>query len=95
MLSIRAEDVRIPREAREAVARHEPVRVLSHGQPAFTIIHPDDEPAEDSGAEPGRPLYEALDILAAGPMPDPDFARDMEAVLAEVGSMPEDPWEQS
>ena len=29
------------------------------------------------------------------PLPDPGFAEDMEAVLAEVGPVPEDPWARS
>ncbi len=34
-------------------------------------------------------------MLAAGPMPDPDFAADMEKVLREVGVAPDDPWARS
>ena len=42
MTTIRAEDVRIPRHAREAVARHERVTVMNRERPAFVIVHPDD-----------------------------------------------------
>jgi hypothetical protein len=95
MITIRAEDVRIPRLARDAVARHEHVQVMSHDRPAFVIVHPDDDPATAHAAPRGRPLREALTLLAAGPAPDPDFARDMEDVHASVGRVPEDPWAQS
>lgn len=95
MTTIRAEEVRIPRLAREAVARHEHVLVISHDRPAFVIVHPDDDPAGAHAVPRGRPLREALALLAAGPAPDPDFAADMEAVRADVGPVPEDPWARS
>jgi hypothetical protein len=95
MTTINAEEVRIPRRAREAVARHEHVLVVSHDRPAFVIVHPDDDPAGVHAVPRGRPLHEALALLAAGPTPDPGFAEDMEAVLADVGSVPEDPWARS
>ncbi len=93
---IRAEEVRIPRHAREAVARHEPVFVENRGLPVFVIVHPDDSPvaAYPSGRR-GRPLGEALALLAGAALPDPGFAEDMEAVLAEVGPAPDDPWARS
>ena len=95
MNTIRAEEVRIPRHVREAVARHERVIVLNHEQPAFVIMHPDDAAADSPGARRGRSLREALGLLAGAAPPDPDFADDMEAVLADVGSTPDDPWAPS
>lgn len=95
MTTINAEEVRIPRRAREAVARHERVLVVSHDRPAFVIIHPDDDPAGVRAGGRGRPLREALALLAAGPSPDPGFAEDMEAIVAGAGSVPEDPWARS
>jgi hypothetical protein len=96
MTTIRAEDVRIPRHAREAVARHEPVFVENRERPVFVIVHPDDNPfATHPFGRRGRPLAEALDLLAGAALPDPGFAEDMEAVLAEVGPVPEDPWARS
>lgn len=95
MTTIRAEEVRIPRLAREAVARHEHVLVISHDRPAFVIVHPDDDPSGAHAAPRGRPLREALALLAAGPNPDPNFAEDMEAVRADTGPAPEDPWARS
>lgn len=95
MMTIRAEEVRIPRHAREAVARHERVVVVNHERPAFVIVHPDDTAAESLAARRGRPLREALGLLAAAALPDPDFADDMEAVLANVGPAPDDPWARS
>ena len=92
MTTIRAEEVRIPRHAREAVARHERVVVVSHERPAFVIMHPDDTTV---GSPPGRPLREALRLLADAALPDPSFADDMEAVLADVGPAPDDPWAHS
>jgi hypothetical protein len=92
---IRAEEVRIPRHAREAVARHERVVVVNHERPAFVIVHPDDTAARPPASRRGRPLSEALSLLASAAIPDPDFAEDMEAVLADVGPAPEDPWAHS
>ena len=95
MTTIRAEDVRIPRHAREAVARHEHVTVMNRERPAFVIVHPDDTTAGPPPARRGRPLREALGLLASVTLPDPGFADDMEAVLREVGRSPDDPWARS
>ncbi|MGH9107057.1 MAG: hypothetical protein ACRDZX_14735 [Acidimicrobiales bacterium] len=38
---------------------------------------------------------DALDRLANGPGPDPDFAADLEAVLRSVGGVPLVPWAPS
>jgi hypothetical protein len=100
METIRAEDVRIPRAAREAVARHEYVVVANRERPAFVLVHPDDVAAATRsplhvGAVRGRPLREALAELMASAQPDPAFADDMAAVLAEAGPIPDDPWAHS
>ena len=95
MTTIRAEDVRIPRHAREAVARHERVVVVNHERPAFIIMHPDDTAAASRATRRGRPLREALGLLAGAAPPDPGFADDMEAVLAQIGPVPNDPWARS
>lgn len=96
MMTIRAEDVRIPRRAREAVARHEKVTVMNRERPAFVIVHPDDtSTAAATPARRGRRLREALGILATVALPDPGFADDMEAVLADIGPAPDDPWARS
>jgi len=95
MTTIRAEDIRIPRHAREAVARHEQVTVMNRERAAFVIMHPDDTAAVSPPARRGRPLREALGILASAAPPDPGFADDMEAVLRDVGPTPDDPWARS
>lgn len=95
MTTIRAEEVRIPRHAREAVARHERVVVVNHERPAFVIMHPDDTTADPRPARRGRPLRDALRVLAGAALPDPGFADDMEAVLADIGPTPDDPWARS
>jgi hypothetical protein len=95
MTTIRAEEVRIPRHAREAVARHERVVVVNRERPTFIIMHPDDTAADSLTARRGRPLREALGLLADAALPDPGFADDMEAVLADVGPAPGDPWARS
>ncbi len=94
MTTLRAEEVRIPRHAREAVARHERVVVVNRERPAYVIVHPEDSVGWPA-ARPGRPLREALSLLAAAARPDPGFADDMEAVLADVGPAPDDPWARS
>lgn len=95
MTTIRAEEVRIPRHAREAVARHERVVVVNRERPAFVIMHPDDTAAGSRPLRRGRPLREALMLLAGVALPDPGFAEDMEAVLADIGPAPDDPWAHS
>jgi hypothetical protein len=99
MTTIPANDIRIPSVAREALARHEAVMVLSHGRPAYVLVTPD---AYESGHRPkagspsgGRRLRDALEILAAAPRPDPSFGDDLEAIQASAGPMPADPWERS
>jgi hypothetical protein len=95
MTTIRAEEVRIPRHAREAVARHERVVVVNRERPAYVIVHPDDTAVGSSVMRRGRPLREALGLLIAAALPDPAFADDMEAVLADIGPLPDDPWARS
>ncbi len=95
MTTVRAEEVRIPRHAREAVARHESVVVLNRERAAFVIVNPDDHAATSAPAPRGRPLREAIAMLAHGAAPDPAFAEDMEHVLGQVGSGPADPWAHS
>jgi hypothetical protein len=92
--TIKADEMRIPRRAREAVAHHEKVIVMNRERPAFVILHPDDH-GEASPQRHGRPLRDALARLAQAPSPDADFGADMEAVLRGVGPAPADPWEQS
>ena len=94
MHTIKAEEVRIPRRAREAVANHEEVVVLNRERPAFVIVHPD-EHRQEVPRRRGRPLRDALAALAHAGSPDPGFAEDMEAVLDSVGTVPADPWAQS
>jgi hypothetical protein len=99
MTTVPANDVRIPSAARAALARREPVMVLSHGRPAYVIVSPDDYEARgrtsgDSIVR-GRPLWEALEILRSAPSPDPEFGDDLEAIRAAAGAVPPDPWERS
>lgn len=93
MATIKAEEVRIPRRMRDAVARHEDVVVVNRERPVYVITHPDDHRA--SSPRRGRPLREALSLLAQAAPPDPAFAEDMEAVLDTVGPAPGDPWARS
>jgi hypothetical protein len=93
---IKAEEVRIPRRAREAVAHHEEVVVFNRERPAYVIVHPDDHAQAAAGSpRRGRPLRVALSLLAQVAPPDSAFAEDMEAVLDTVGPAPRDPWAQS
>jgi antitoxin (DNA-binding transcriptional repressor) of toxin-antitoxin stability system len=88
MSTIRAEDVRIPRWVREAIAKGEQVVVVNRERPAFVIVHPDEAPRR------GRPLSAALATLARVAGPDPAFAEDLAAVLADAPAAPPDPWER-
>jgi hypothetical protein len=94
--TIPANDVRIPAAAREALARHEAVMVLSHGRPVYVIVNPDVYEAEPAGSRiRGRRLRDAVAILADAPRPDPEFGNDLEAIRKSIGVMPSDPWERS
>ena len=93
MTEIKAEEVRIPRRAREAVAHREKVVVMNRERAAFLILHPDED--RRSTAVRGRRLRDALDALAQIAPPDEEFAADMKAVLAEVGTAPPGPWARS
>jgi PHD/YefM family antitoxin component YafN of YafNO toxin-antitoxin module len=98
MTTVHANDVRIPSAAREALARREVVMVLSHGRPAYVIVSPDEYEASHrpaAGRVVGRRLREALEMLAAAPLPDSQFGDDLEAIRASVGPMPANPWERS
>ena len=95
MKTIRADEVRIPRGARDAVAKHEEVVVLNRDRPTMVIVNPDDHGRGWEAAQRGRPLDEALARLRAAPLPDDAFARDLEAVVAAAGAIPADPWEPS
>jgi hypothetical protein len=94
MSTINADKVRIPRAVRDAVRRHEPVIVLNRDQAVMAIVHPDDLPQSPT-RRLGRPIGEIAALLANVPRPDPDFVKDMEAVRANVGETPEDPWARS
>lgn len=94
MATINADEVRIPRSVRDAVTRHEQVVVLNRERPVLAIVHPDDLP-QSSTKRRGRAVRDIASLLAGAPAPDPDFAKDMEAVLGSVGSAPEDPWQRS
>lgn len=95
MPTIKAEEVRIPRRVREAVAHHEEVVVVNRERPVFVIVHPDDRGKAMFSLRRGRPLWEALSLLAQAASPDPAFAQDMEAVLDTVGPAAGDPWARS
>jgi hypothetical protein len=95
MAAIKAEEVRIPRRARDAVAHHEEVVVFNRERPAYVIVHPDDHRQPAPSPRRGRPLREALSLLAQAAPPDLAFAEDMEAVLDSVGPVPADPWARS
>lgn len=95
MNTINADDVRIPRRARDALARHEEVVVLNRDRPVYVLRNPDDRMGASTPQRNGRPLREALAILAAAPMPDDLFGRDLQAIRESVGQMPADPWAHS
>lgn len=95
MTTIRADEVRIPRHARDALARHEEVVVLNRERPVYVIVNPADLVTAGTPARRGRPLREALALLAIAPPPDPAFGADIEQVRSSVGRVPEDPWAQS
>jgi hypothetical protein len=96
MTTVDANNVRIPVEAREALAKHEEVVVLHHGQPAYVIVNREDwTRANPKTPGRGRRLDEALEILTSAPLPDPAFGEDMTTIRELAGETPLDPWEPS
>lgn len=95
MTTVNADDVRIPRRAREALARHEEVVILNRDRPVYVLSNPDDRPPASGSLRTGRPLREAMAILATAPLPDDEFGRDLEAIRESIGPMPTDPWAHS
>lgn len=94
MTTINADEVRIPKPVRDAVARHERVVVLNREHPVLAIVHPDDLSAV--AAVPRGIRVRDLSLrLAAVPAPDEAFADDMAMVLGDVGVSPGDPWARS
>jgi hypothetical protein len=93
-VNIRSENVRIPLSARQALARHETVVVLSHGRPVYELNNSEDH-ARETTRPRGIPGRELIALLRRMPPLDEDFVRDMEAVRASVGPVPKDPWEPS
>jgi hypothetical protein len=80
VITLKAEEIRLPRRAREAVANHEEVVVFNRESAAYVIVHPDDR-GRATAPRRGRPLRDALALLAQAAAPDRAFAEDMEAVL--------------
>lgn len=95
MVTVRADEVRIPRHAREALARHEDVVVLNHERPTYVIVNSEDHAKASRPTPTRRPLREALAILCLAAPPDPSFAEDLEEILGAVGPTPNSPWEPS
>jgi hypothetical protein len=94
MATIQSENVRIPKSAREALARHETVVVLNRDRPAYVLLSPEHHRRSERH-QLGRPAREVIELLSGLPQSDPEFVADMEAVLASVGPLPADPWERS
>ena len=95
MKTVRANDVRIPAAAREALERHEEVLVVSHDRPAFVIVRASDHRSGGSLSPRGRRMVDAAALLARSPLPDEHLGDDLEAVRASTGPEPQDPWERS
>jgi hypothetical protein len=95
MNTINADDVRIPRRAREAVARHEEVVILNRDRPVYVLSNPDDRRSVSKPLRRGRPLREALAVLASAPLPDDLLGRDLESIRESTGPLPADPWARS
>lgn len=68
--------------------------VLNRERPVFVIVNPDDH-RRARGGRRGRLVSEAMEMLASAPLPDGDFGRELEEIIASAGSMPADPWAPS
>lgn len=93
--TINADDVRVPRRAREALARHEEVVVLNRDRPVYVLSNPEDRLRPSGQTGRGRPLRQAIGILAGAPLPDQRFGDDLRAVRDIIGAIPPDPWPPS
>lgn len=89
--NVNSDEVRIPRHAREAVARHETVVVFNRERPVVALVHPDDAPAS-APSQRGRNLRSLIKALRALPSPDEAFADDMTDVIRSEDITPENSW---
>jgi hypothetical protein len=92
MSAISSDQVRIPRRAREAVARHETVVVFNRERAVLALVHPDDVSPRPTFGRSVRAVAASLSRL---PEPDPAFASDMAEVMRSIGAVPGDPWARS
>lgn len=75
VIRVPGRDVRLPRQARDAVSRHCRVEVSNHGKPAFFVLHADDYALVEPILDRHR---RGLPVPVADLLTDDDFA-----VLAE------------
>lgn len=69
--------------------------MLNRERPVYIIVSPEERAPAALPGRRGRPLRDALALLADASAPDPAFAEDMERVLEGVGPNPDDPWARS
>jgi len=71
---------------------------VEHGGESFVIEREGHPVAElvppHSGVLRAR-WADVLSLLQTAPQPDPDFARDLEAIRQSAGALPSDPWAPS
>lgn len=91
MSNVNSDEIRIPRHAREAIARHETVVVFNRERPVVALVHPDDATAS-APSQRGRSLRSVIEALRVLPSPDEGFVDDMNEVIRSDGIVPEDPW---
>lgn len=83
------------RAARDAAAGAAEHVVGGHPEAALAHDHPEGDPIGVGCVRGDRAEREALGLLTIAASPDPEFADDMENVLADAGPIPDDPWARS
>lgn len=92
-MKLNAEEVRIPKKAREALLRHEKVVVLSHERPILAIVNIDDIQSDRSVGHFEKSFGVILNELRNIPFPDRDYFKELKDINEHQDLLPRDPWE--
>ncbi len=93
MLKLNAESIRIPKEAREAVLRHETVIISSHEHPILALVNVDDIQGKGGLDQVGKPFGAIVNELANIALPDLEYFEDLKNINCLQEQSPLNPWE--
>ncbi len=92
MLKLTAEDIRIPKIAREAILRHEKVIVSSHEYPILAILNIDDIGTDNNYDQVGKSFGAILNELKNIPLPDEGYFKELANINVSQEFSPTNPW---